>query len=433
MQNNSCKLFSSFLLLWVFLSFTAFAQNTTDTTATDNSEDSPIGRPDVYIDCDSCDYDHIRREITFVNYVRDQGQADVHVFITSENTGSGGRRYDLSFIGKEEFSNMQYTLTRTVDRNASSDERRESLNRVLEIGLTPFASQTLGTDAFSLQYDMPEEDTEGAAEIDDPWNYWVFEIYAGSLQLDLESNQKEFDSRWGFYADHVTEDWKIRFRPYFNYEYQEIEQGNGDEKETVTSGRHRHGIESYAIKSLTDHWSAGLFGNYITRNDRNLRHRFRLNPGIEYNIFPYQQATRRSITFTYQLGYAYADYYEETIFQKTNEHLFNQELSAAVRIEQPWGNIEGGLEGSHYFHDFGLRRAEIYGDISVRLTEGLNLSFFTRFESIQDQLTLRGGDTSVEDILLQQRELATDFSFYGAISLSYTFGSDFSNVVNTRF
>jgi hypothetical protein len=33
--------------------------------------------PKVYIDCQECDIDYIRTEITFVNYVRDRKEADV--------------------------------------------------------------------------------------------------------------------------------------------------------------------------------------------------------------------------------------------------------------------------------------------------------------------------------------------------------------------
>lgn len=412
-----------------FLSFSfANGQQAESSSAPDSLQDS---KPYVYIDCESCDYNHIRREITFVNYVRDPAPADVHVFITNTNIGRSGRQYELTFIGRRNFSNTEYTFTHTVDRNASSDEIRESLNRVIEMGLAPYSMQTSDTSLFSLEYKGSEEGETADTQVTDPWNYWVFEIYAGSLQLDLESNQQEFDSRWGLYADHVTEDWKIRVRPFFNFEFVEIDQEGEDEP--VTSRRHRHGINSYAIKSLNSHWSAGLFVNYITRNDRNLRHRVRLTPGIEYNFFPYDQATRKSLTFTYRVGYAYVDYYEETIFRKFNENLLNHELSASVRIKQPWGEIRGGVEGGHYFHNFNYRRAEFFSNVSVRLTEGLSLNFSGRFEMIEDQLSLPIGDTSLEDVLLQQTELATDFSFYGSISLSYTFGSDFANVVNTRF
>lgn len=44
----------------------------------------------VFLDCNTfCDFDHIRREITYVNWVRDRADADVHLIITSQNTGGG--------------------------------------------------------------------------------------------------------------------------------------------------------------------------------------------------------------------------------------------------------------------------------------------------------------------------------------------------------
>jgi len=40
--------------------------------------------PKVFIDCDSCDLDYIRTEITFVNYVWDRQEADVHILISAK-------------------------------------------------------------------------------------------------------------------------------------------------------------------------------------------------------------------------------------------------------------------------------------------------------------------------------------------------------------
>ncbi|NIV12250.1 MAG: hypothetical protein GWN62_13530, partial [Aliifodinibius sp.] len=82
------------------------------------------------------------------------------------------------------------------------------------------------------------------------------------------------------------------------------------------------------------------------------------------------------------------------------------------------GAIYSGLEGSHYFHDVSKRQAEFFGNISVRLLEGLSLGFHLSFEMINDQLSLPIGDASLEDVLLQQRELATDFNLYGSVSIS---------------
>ena len=52
--------------------------------------------PKVFLDGTRIDMDYIRTEITFVNYVRDRKEADVHVLITQQRTGGGGREYTLA-------------------------------------------------------------------------------------------------------------------------------------------------------------------------------------------------------------------------------------------------------------------------------------------------------------------------------------------------
>jgi hypothetical protein len=401
-----------------------------DTTATAEEMQDWSQAPRVYVDCNRCDHNHIRREVTIVRYVRQPEQADIHVFVTDERTGSGGREYEFSFLGRRSFDGVDYTLTLTVDRNATSSETREEVNRILEIGFAPYLMKTPLGDELSLNYPDIEDRQEPARAEGDPWNHWVFEIYGGRVRMSYESNQSDFDSRWGLFADRVTKTWKTRLRPYFNFSFDHIEQEDG---ESVTSRNHRHGFDSYAIRSVNQHWSLGLFADYITRQDRNLKHRVRINPGVEYSVFPYEEATRRAITFVYRLGFTQVDYYEETIYFKTSERLANHRLEASVSFEQPWGEVNAGLTGSHYFHDPSHYRTELFGRASVRIVEGLSLNFWGNFELIQDQLSLPRGDTTVEDVLLDQRELATDFSVTGSVSLSYTFGSDFADVVNTRF
>lgn len=383
----------------------------------------------VYLDCDECDFDHVRSEIAYVNYVRDPEQADVHLFITDQRTGSNGRLYELSFLGRGDYASIEYTFEQTVDGNATNDEMRQAINEAIRLGLVPYVVQTEPLSDFQLQYTgMPQ--AADAEPPNDPWKYWVFTAYVGSIELELESNRTVFDSRWGLFADHVTDDWKLRIRPYFNYDLVKIKrEGNPDVRSSIS----RHGLESYAIRSLGPHWSVGVFGDYLTRNDQNIRNEYELMPGVEYSILPYEEATRREITVTYQLGLTYVDYFEETIFNQTEEALARQELSLSVAIQQPWGEVFGSLEGSHYFHDFTKRRAELFGFISVRLFEGLSIRVRGDIEMVQDQLNLPLGDASIEEILLQQRELATDFEFSGSVALTYRFGSQFANIVNTRF
>lgn len=391
---------------------------------------SPAGAPSVYIDCRRCDFDYIRTELTFVNYVRDRELADIHVFVTDENTVGGSREYQFSFIGRRAFKGTEYTLKYYIDHNATSEERRIQLTEFMKLGLTSFLLQTPLATQFKVQYNGNGSELQ-LAEKKDPWDFWIFQIYLGSVEMELESNQSEFDSRWGFYADRVTEDWKFRIRPYFNYGRVKIETAERDEP--VISSQHRHGLDSYAIKSISRHWSTGLFGTYLTYSGRNIRHEFILSPGIEYSIFPYEIATRRSITFTYQIGYGYYDYYKETIFGKTQENLFNHEFEGVVNIQQPWGSVEMGLEVSQYLHDAKRRRIEFFGQTSVRLFEGFSLNFQAQYDVVRDQLSLPKGEATLEEILLRQRELATDYNFSTSVAITYTFGSKFTNIVNTRF
>jgi len=54
----------------------------------------------VYLDCNNCYSSYLRRNLTFVHYVRDRKQADVHLLGTTRSTGGGGTTSRLEFIGR---------------------------------------------------------------------------------------------------------------------------------------------------------------------------------------------------------------------------------------------------------------------------------------------------------------------------------------------
>src|SRR5215471_16918830 len=64
----------------------------------------------IYLDGVSGYEDYIKTEITFVDYVRDRFEADVHVLITTQTTGSGGDEYTLFFLGQKSFRGKNDTL-----------------------------------------------------------------------------------------------------------------------------------------------------------------------------------------------------------------------------------------------------------------------------------------------------------------------------------
>lgn len=385
-------------------------------------EEAPL----LYLDCNQCDDAYVRREIRFVNHVRDPGLAQIHVLVTAQLTGGGGRTFALAFQGRGPFAGIDQTLTYNSASTNTTAQQREGLTEMLKVGLVPYLART--PIAARLRLSVEEGSGAAIAPPDDRWNSWTFELYGGG-NFNLEATQTAWNARYGIFADRVTDDWKFRFRPYFNNNVRVFRR---DERE-IRSVQRRHGVDSHVIKSLGDHWGAGIFGDYITTTYDNLRHGLSLTPAVEYSLFPYEESSRRQVTLAYRVGVELADYYEETIYGETAELLPQHSLNASVQFRQPWGNVFGGFRASNYLHELEHYRLTFDGRTSFRLGAGLSVNFGGSFQRIHDQLNLPRGEASLEEILLQQRRLATSYRASGEVGLSYAFGSIYSNVVNPRF
>lgn len=87
----------SLLLIATSLSFSS---SITAQTPPDSLESLESKALRVYIDCDLCDlsdFDYIRTEIAFVNYVRERKESQVHLLITTQETGGGGTEFTIRF------------------------------------------------------------------------------------------------------------------------------------------------------------------------------------------------------------------------------------------------------------------------------------------------------------------------------------------------
>ncbi len=371
---------------------------------------------------------YIRESLPVINYVRDRQVSQVHVKISRQRSGSGGENYVISFLGRQHFDGMNNEITFWAPSTNTQDDTRRGLIERIKLGLAPYLanSNLNGLISVNINDSIMSMDRE---PLEDPWNNWVFEIYGGA-NLYKESSQSKFNSRWGFYADKVSDDWKIRMRPYFNINQSTYSSSDDGD---IESNNYRHGFEGYMIRSLGEHWSAGLFLNMLASTFHNIEFNVEPTPGIEYSLFPYSEATDKAITFAYTMGAAQNYYLEETIFLKKEETLVKQALRIAVKFDQPWGSLWGGMKGSHYFHDFEANRLEFYSGFHLRLVKGLSLSFRSDLDLTNDLLTIPAGDASLEELLLQERAQSTSYQIYTNVGISYRFGSEFSNVVNTRF
>ncbi len=400
--------------IWQILIGAALAQPTDD-------------RLNLYIDCSYCDLDFFRTEISFVNHVRDRGEADVHLLITEQNTGGGGIEYSLILLGNRRFAGLQDTLRHAALDSDSPDMVRHDLLELAKIGLARFVAQTPAGAHLRVEFDSPTQDAE-AASAGERWNFWVFEITSSSYF----NGEKSFHTSY-FYGDvsarRVTAATKIGLSVYgsFNRDHYDL----GDE--VVRSNSESEGFDVYALTGISDHWSVGGEFNVYRSTFSNRDLTAVTEAALEYNIFPYAQSTSRQLRLQYMFKHLYSNYTNVTIYDETEEMRLLEAMEATLEFTQPWGSAAVSVYGSHYFHDFKKNRLQIWANLSLRVAGGLSVTVSGNASRIRDLISLEKGEASDEEILLRRRQLETSYSYYTSIGLSYTFGSIYNNIVNPRF
>jgi Protein of unknown function, DUF481 len=391
-------------------------------------QDDRTGALRVFLDCRSCDENYLRTEITFINYVRDRTDADLHVLVTTQGTGGGGIEFTLKFIGLGRFAGIDQSLKYVAPQTNTSDETRRGFASVFRLGLVRYVAETPLASKLKISFDAPKEKAP-AAQVRDPWNFWIFRVgVSGNLQGEESQSEKSVDG--GISVNRTTDNWKINLGVEGDYSQEKF---TLDEGEIFTSVRKEFDAEALVVKSLTSHWSAGMVGAIQSSTFRNYDLRTRIAPGIEYDFFPYSESTRRILTALYTIGPETADYQEETIYGKTSETLLNHQLKGSLNLRQPWGSASASAEFSQYLNDPDKYRISAFGSLDVRLFKGFTVDMFVEASRRRDQLSLRRGDASNEEILVRQRELATGYQYSFGFGISYSFGSIYNNVVNPRF
>jgi hypothetical protein len=187
------------------------------------------------------------------------------------------------------------------------------------------------------------------------------------------------------------------------------------------------------VKSLGNHWAIAGRGRVGSSTFLNQDRAARLAAGVEYSVFPYAESSRRELTLQFTAGVNNFKYHETTIYGKDRETAADAVLLGAFDVRQPWGSSGLSLEAATYFHDPARHRIVAAGDIDVRVFKGFSVTMDGSISRIHDQLYLRAGEATDEEILLRRRQLATSYRYRFSAGVSYTFGSIFNNVVNTRF
>ncbi|MEM1055327.1 MAG: DUF481 domain-containing protein [Bacteroidota bacterium] len=392
----------------------------------------------VSYDCQTggCDRDFFQTELPYVQFVRDQGDADVFVLITGDRTGGGGRRYTLTFQGRTDYEGQESTLTVSVPADATDDDERQAIKSRLALGLAPFVAQTSAADRISIAYDAPAggEATETEPEID-PWNGWVFRL-RGSGFFNGQSQSNNLSSNGRISAERVTEGWKTRVgvSGFYNRSAFDDPQGSASGGDTTfVSTVSGSSANALAAKSLSDHVTIGGEVNMEQNTFSNYDARLVAGPAIEYSVFPYSEVTRRLVTVSYGLAVEAAVYADTTIFGQKEEILPQHSGRIGAEFAQPWGSVDLSLFAQQYLSQLDKYELGVFGGLNVRLLRGLQLNLGGNVTIIRNQISLAAGGLTTEEILTQQQQQATNFRYFGNVGLSFAFGSIFNNAVNPSF
>ena len=388
-----------------------------------------IDKLKVYLDCSwGCDEDFLQREMPYINFYKDSKISNLHIIVNGESSSNGGEVVTFRFIGINEFEGVDNTLTVNIPPNTSDDLKRKKYLEVLNKGVYAYIIRTNAYDVVSLSYENKESGKEDIEK--DKWNNWVFRTSVGGYMFGEEGySSRSFNGR--LTANRITAESK--FTSSFSM-YSNISKFEYDDFSLETKNESRYANMTF-VKSKGEHLSIGVKANYTQSTSQNYDGKYKFSPCIEYNIFPYSESSEHRFSFLYGVSTNYNDYTDTTVYLKTSENFFSHLLDVSYQNSQTWGSFSFSIYGDQILDKDDLKKYNIgiSSNIDWNIAKGLALNFGGSVNLDRAQIHLPLNGATYEEIILRQKDLESDYSYYLNFGLSYTFGSMKNNFVNPRF
>lgn len=155
-----------------------------------------------------------------------------------------------------------------------------------------------------------------------------------------------------FSANRVTRDLKIRLDYFMNYAEDRYDYSGA----AILSIARNERLSSLFAVGLDDHWAVGILGRLSSSTYDNSKVWAEAAPGVEVDLFPYAEHSRRQLPIMYRIGFIHASYIEETIYGRLSESLCGHTLSVGLDLKELWGTVHILAEGSQYLHDLAKHR-----------------------------------------------------------------------------
>lgn len=388
-------------------------------------------KPKLYINCQDarCYEPYILTELSYFTFTRDQGLADIQILVTDQRNASGGRNYEMNFIGQNNLVGKSNLVKFETSQSATDDiERKIVLNKIGQ-GLLPFLSDTPFLKDMAITFPKGNFGENEAKEGEkDQWDNWIFGV-GGSGRFEGESNKKQVRFDANVRGGRTTDKSKYSFYTYMAQNTNSVTLDDGTEVAKVNS----YGFNTLYVSSFAKNWSIGGLMKGFHSIYSNVQFSNSLAPAIEYSIFPIEEFNKKQFRWIYQAGYRKLNYIEPTIFDKLGETKPYHQMTSILGYTQPWGNFSAELNGFQYIDEPEKYRLSLEMELSWRVTQGVSLRFYGSGSQIKNQISLAKTETSNEELLLGQQQLPTSFDYYTSFGLNYTFGSVNNSIVNPRF
>ncbi|MCC7055052.1 MAG: hypothetical protein IT355_17395 [Gemmatimonadaceae bacterium] len=388
----------------------------------------------VFLDCRGdttlgCATDFFVVDVPFVSWIRDRLFADVQFLVTTIQTGSGAFQYTVTAIGRGRYDGRADTTVVNTVPNESEDGVRRRLSSAFSLLLVPYVRTSAVAQRLRVVYDAPPAGrTAAGPPVRDRWNYVVLQVQSSGF-MSTESRQTFANVDADIRVRRVTERNALRFGWNQSMRYNKFEIDDS----TIVTNTIRNGVFfARAVKALGPRLSAGLLTNIGFSEFTNTALAWRAAPVIEYNLFPWKQATSRQVAISYGVGPRYFRWKDSTIFGRLSEWRMQQELVVGSDVRQSWGSVNVSVRYASYLPELRKWNLGTNGSVNLNLVKGLSLNLGGGASLIRDQIFLAAEGQTPEQILTQQRALASNYNVFVFTGLSYSFGSIYNNVVNPR-
>ncbi|HEX7413116.1 MAG TPA: hypothetical protein VF411_03640 [Bacteroidia bacterium] len=387
----------------------------------------------VFIECSStwlCDFDYLRTELSMVDFVRDRFIADVHVQVNTQFSSSGSEQNTLVFKGQNTFLHQDDTLTYFNASTLSDDEKRKKMVKSVTLGLIKYISHTEAANNIVITYNKPADtDTANIKKQKDPWNYWIMSLGASGY-FEGDANYKTQSIYSYIYADRETEKTKTNIGLSYNYRRNEFVVS--DQETVVKENPQTNGYINF-INKINQHWGYGIFTSYLKSEYSNYDIKLSLIPKVEYDVFKYKEFNNQRLVINYGLGVQYNNYKDTTIFFKTEETLFVQNVAIISSFTKPWGSINVGAYYNSYLYDLSKFSLTFSGAVNWNIFKGFKFGIGGSYDITRNLIQLSKAGATRDEVLLQQRQLNSQYSYFFGVGISYQFGSKFNNFINPAF